>query len=37
LIVTGEQPVDLTLEKLRRMNDLPMRWDLQRKLLGLAP
>ena len=36
-IVAGEQPVDLTLEKLRRMNDLPVRWDLQRRQLGLAP
>ena len=35
-IVAGEQPVDLTLEKLRRMNDLPVRWDLQCKRLGPA-
>ena len=36
-VISGDQPVDLTLEKLRRMNDLPVRWDLQRRLLGLAP
>ncbi|MEE4239187.1 MAG: hypothetical protein V2I51_20900 [Anderseniella sp.] len=36
-IIAGEQSVDLTLEKLRRMNDLPVRWDLQRRLLGPAP
>ncbi len=35
-IASGEQPVDLTLEKLRRMNDLPVRWDLQHKRLGSA-
>ena len=33
-LIAGEQPVDLTLEKLRRMNDLPLRWDLQRRRLG---
>jgi site-specific DNA recombinase len=33
-VISGDQPVDLTLEKLRRMNDLPFRWDLQRRLLG---
>jgi site-specific DNA recombinase len=36
-VISGDQPVDLTLEKVRRMNDLPVRWDLQRRLLGLAP
>jgi site-specific DNA recombinase len=36
-VIAGDQPVDLTLEKLRRMDNLPVRWDLQRRLLGLAP
>ncbi len=33
-VISGDQPVDLTLEKLRRMDNLPARWDLQRKQFG---
>lgn len=36
-IINGEQPVDLTLEKLRKPGKLPMRWDEQRKRLGINP
>ena len=35
-IIAGEQPVDLTLEKLRRMDDMPVRWDMQCKQLRRA-
>ncbi|MCP4319857.1 MAG: hypothetical protein GY789_28740 [Hyphomicrobiales bacterium] len=33
-ILNGSQPVDLTLERLRRMPSLPISWKQQRQLLG---
>ena len=33
-ILGGKQPVDLTLERLRRMPTLPILWKDQRQLLG---
>jgi site-specific DNA recombinase len=35
-ILRGTQPVDLTVEKLRRIGSLPHQWDEQRSLLGFA-
>jgi site-specific DNA recombinase len=35
-ILRGTQPVDLTVEKLRRIGPLPCQWDEQRILLGFA-
>jgi len=36
-ITEGRQPVDLTLERLRRMPRLPSSWIDQREFLGFAP
>ena len=33
-IIAGQQPADLSAEKLIRRIDLPLDWDKQRKLLG---
>ncbi|MCP5001336.1 MAG: recombinase family protein [Hyphomicrobiales bacterium] len=33
-ILNGKQPVDLTLERIRRMPVLPISWNEQRKILG---
>ena len=35
-ILKGIQPVDLTVEKLRRLGSLPYRWDEQRAVLGFT-
>ncbi|MEM8541526.1 MAG: recombinase family protein [Pseudomonadota bacterium] len=35
-ILAGSQPVDLTTDKLRRMNTLPISWNEQREVLGFA-
>ncbi|MBX9883560.1 MAG: recombinase family protein [Novosphingobium sp.] len=35
-IVRGEQPVDLTADRLIRMGPLPLAWEDQRVLLGMA-
>ena len=35
-ILKGIQPVDLTVEKLRRLSALPYRWDEQRAVLGFT-
>lgn len=35
-ILKGLQPVDLTVEKLRRLGSLPYRWDEQRAVLGFT-
>ena len=35
-ILKGSQPVDMTVEKLRRLGSLPYRWDEQRAVLGFA-
>ncbi len=35
-IVQGTQPINLTAERLRRLSDIPMDWDAQRRLLGFA-
>jgi DNA invertase Pin-like site-specific DNA recombinase len=35
-ILRGTQPVDLTVEKLRRIGSLPHQWDEQRAFLGFA-
>lgn len=36
VILEGRQPGTLTRHKLARMTDLPLEWDLQRKVLGFA-
>ncbi len=36
LIVRGEQPPEITLERLIRLVLLPANWQEQRKLLGMA-
>ena len=36
LIVRGEQPTEITLERLMRSVPLPACWQEQRKLLGVA-
>ena len=33
-IMCGQQPVDLTAQKLIRGVDIPMEWDQQRRILG---
>ncbi|MEI7464274.1 MAG: recombinase family protein [Burkholderiales bacterium] len=35
-IVRGEQPMELTVDRLMRMGPLPMAWEDQRELLGMA-
>jgi hypothetical protein len=35
-ILIGTQPVDLTVEKLRRLGALPHAWDQQRAILGFT-
>ena len=35
-VLMGIQPVDLTVEKLRRLGSLPYQWDEQRALLGFT-
>ncbi len=35
-IVRGEQPVDLTADRLIRMGPLPMAWEDQREMLGMS-
>ncbi|MEM8539919.1 MAG: recombinase family protein [Pseudomonadota bacterium] len=35
-ILAGSQPVDLTADKLRRMNTFPISWKEQRDVLGFA-
>lgn len=35
-ILTGTQPADLTVEKLRRLGALPHAWDRQRAILGFT-
>ena len=35
-IIEGRQPVELTAARLKRVRDLPISWDDQRRLLGFA-
>jgi len=35
-ILNGRQPVDLTVSRLRRSNQLPMLWSEQRSFLGFS-
>jgi hypothetical protein len=35
-ILAGQQPVDLTAERLTRLPDLPRCWDQQRRILGFS-
>lgn len=35
-VLSGTQPIDLTTDKLRRMNTLPISWNEQRQVLGFA-
>ena len=35
-ILRGEQPMELTAKKLKRLQDLPMDWSEQAKILGFA-
>jgi site-specific DNA recombinase len=35
-IVRGEQPMEVTVDRLMRMGPLPMAWEDQRELLGMA-
>ena len=35
-VMEGHQPVELTADRLRRLPELPMDWQDQRKLLGFA-
>ena len=35
-ILVGSQPIDLTADRLRRMNTLPISWNEQREVLGFA-
>jgi DNA invertase Pin-like site-specific DNA recombinase len=35
-ILNGEQPVDLTPQKLKRLRDLPLDWQEQRQILGFV-
>lgn len=35
-IINGEQPVDLTSQKLRRLPNLPREWEEQRRILGFV-
>ncbi len=35
-ILDGRQPVDLTLERIKKMGTLPMNWEEQGKVLGFA-
>ncbi len=35
-ILLGQQPVDLTATRLKKLRDLPLSWPEQRKLLGFA-
>ena len=35
-VVDGTHPADVTAEALRRLSNLPMNWDAQRRLLGMA-
>jgi site-specific DNA recombinase len=33
-ILTGKQPVDLNVERLRKLGSIPKEWTAQRQLLG---
>ena len=33
-ILAGRQPTDLTVSRLKRLSDLPVSWDQQRRVLG---
>ena len=33
-ILAGSQPTDLTVSRLKRLSDLPVLWDQQRRILG---
>lgn len=35
-IVAGEGPLELNADRLTRMGSLPMDWQAQRKLFGMA-
>lgn len=35
-ILAGTQPVDLTIEKLRRLSNIPIAWAKQRAVLGIT-
>jgi len=35
-IIEGRQPVELNIEKLKKLGPIPMDWDAQRQLLGFA-
>lgn len=35
-ILAGSQPINLTADRLRRMNSLPISWNEQREVLGFA-
>ncbi|MHA1560384.1 MAG: recombinase family protein [Alphaproteobacteria bacterium] len=35
-ILTGRQPIELTVSRLKRMRDLPLSWAEQRSILGFA-
>jgi hypothetical protein len=34
--LAGRQPVELTLEKLKRLRNLPKSWENQRQVLGFT-
>ena len=36
-ILEGRQPVELTVSRLKKIGDLPVSWQEQRKLLQLTP
>ena len=33
-ILAGSQPTDLTVSRLKRLSDLPVSWNQQRRVLG---
>ena len=35
-IVRGEQPMELTVDRLMRLGPLPVAWEHQRMLLGMG-
>ena len=35
-ILNGRQPIELTASRLKRLRDIPARWDEQRRILGFA-
>ncbi len=35
-IAKGRQPIELSVQRLKRLSPLPVHWDEQRRLLGYA-